>query len=296
MIAVPITASTINLALKDIRKAAKSKDVDLIELRLDYLKDLNADENKNWPYEQLKKLLDLKLRRKKPIIVTVRKKDEGGYSDLKDDVRIQILEKAIDLNADFIDVEFSTRPLLLKQIISKKNKTKIILSYHNPEKTNKQEIIKKYKAIKKFRPDIIKIVTFANSITDNLVMFDMLKKNKEFIAFCMGEKGEISRILCPLFGSYLTFAALKKGKESASGQLDIKTLNNIYRIKQLDNLAKRQSKPPKIFGLVGNPVKHSKGFIIHNDWFKKLKINSIYLNFLVDNLGLFIKKYKSMIS
>lgn len=267
MIAIPVVASNINEAIKDMKKASKIADV--VELRLDFIKNINE--------KNLKKLLSKKTKK---IIVTDRKK------------RTNLLKEAIKLKADFIDLDISIGEKTIKKIIQNKNKTKIIVSFHNFKKTNKKEIIKKYNKIKRLKPDIIKIVTFANSINDNIIIFNPIKKakkeNKKIIALCMGEKGEISRILSPIFGALLTFGSLKEGKESAPGQITARTLKNIYRIDKLKN--------PKIFGLVGNPIKHSKGFIIHNTSFKKLRLNSIYVNFLVDNLKQFIKEYKSIIS
>ncbi|MEA2037876.1 MAG: shikimate dehydrogenase [Nanoarchaeota archaeon] len=275
MIAIPIIASTTNEALKDMRKCSKLADI--IELRLDYIKKPN-----------LKLLL---AKAPKPVIVTVRKKNEGGKLKIDEKNRIDLLKKAIDLKANFIDVEISTKSL--KELIkkAKKSKTKVIVSYHNFKKTNKKEIIDKYNKIKKLNPDIIKIVTHANSIDDNIPILDLIKKakkeNKKIIALCMGEKGEISRILSSLSGAYLTFASFN-GKGSAPGQLDAKTLIDIYGVNKLKN--------PKVFGLVGNPVSHSKGYIFHNNIFKKSKLNKIYLNFLVDDLKSFIKNYKKIIS
>ena len=182
----------------------------------------------------------------------------------------------------------------IKEIIKKQNKTKTIISFHNFKKTDKKEIIKKYNQIKKLNPDIIKIATFANSINDNLVIFNLIKKAKKenikIIALCMGEYGEISRILSPIFGAELTFGSLKEGKESAPGQITADALKNIYRINKLKN------KNPKIFGLVGNPVHHSKGIIFHNGLFSKLNLNNIYVNFLVDDINSFIKNYKKIIN
>jgi len=260
MIAVPIVASNINEAIKDMKEASKIADV--IELRLDFIKNINE--------KNLKKLLS------KKVIVTDRKK------------RLNLIKKAIELKADFIDLDISIGEKTIKKIINNKKNSKIIVSFHNFKKTSKKEILKKYNKIKKLNPDIIKIATFANSINDNIVIFDLIKRNKKMIALCMGEKGEISRILSPIFGAPLTFGSLKKGKESAPGQITAKILKNIYRINKLKN--------PKIFGLVGNPVKHSKGIIIHNKSFKKLRLNNIYVNFLVDDLKKFIKEFKPMLS
>ncbi len=279
MIAVPIIAYNLKQAVKSIKKA--SRYADIIELRLDYLKNLTPN--------ILEKLI---LNKTKPLIVTIRKKEEGGKHKIMESKRIEFFKKAMDLNVDFIDMELSTGTETIKQLIKSKRKTKIIVSYHNFRNTNREEILTKYRKIKSLNPDIIKIVTFANSIDDNKNMFDLIRKansdNTKIISFCMGKLGEISRILSVPMGAYLTFASLEKGMESAPGQVDVNTLKNIYRVKKL--------KDPKIFGLVGNPVEHSKGFILHNTRFKKLHLNYIYLNFLVDNLNSFLKNYKSMVS
>ena len=57
MIAVPIVASNVNEAIKDMKKA--SKIANIIELRLDFIKDINQ--------KNLKKLLSTK--KKKVILV-----------------------------------------------------------------------------------------------------------------------------------------------------------------------------------------------------------------------------------
>ena len=264
MIAIPIVASSVKEAIKDIEKARQA---DLIELRLDFIKDINE--------KNLEKLIR---STKKKTIVTDRKN------------RINLINRAIELKANLIDLDISTGEKTIKKIIQNKKQTKIIVSFHNFKKTNKKELTNKYNQINKLNPDIIKIAAKANSIDDNITIFNLIdkakKENKKIIALCMGEMGQISRILGPLMGSYLTFA--KQGNGSAPGQLDIDTLKNIYRIHKLNR--------PKVFGLVGNPVSHSKGFIIHNQNFKNTKSNKIYINFLVDNIALFIKNYKQIIS
>ncbi|MBU1004351.1 MAG: shikimate dehydrogenase [Nanoarchaeota archaeon] len=275
MIAVPIAASMTKEALKDMKEASKSADV--IELRLDCIKDLGLE--------------ILLAKRIKPVIVTTRSKAEGGRSNISESRRIKLIEKAIDLGAEFVDVEFSLGSEKIKRIISIRGKTKVIVSYHNFKGTDEKEIIAKYEKIKRLKPNVIKIVSFANSIDDNAVMLRLLKtakkEGKDLIAFCMGEKGEVSRILCNFFGSFLTFASLCKGKESAPGQLDVKTLKGLYRVNEFRN--------GEVFGLVGNPVKQSKGILIHNDAFKKLEMNKVYVNFLVEDLSSFVKSFRKLI-
>jgi 3-dehydroquinate dehydratase len=46
----------------------------------------------------------------------------------------------------------------------------------------------------------------------------------------MGKLGTMSRIFGPQIGSYLTYAALEKGKESAEGQLNLDDMKTILGI------------------------------------------------------------------
>ena len=91
MIAVPIVAPTTNGALKDMRKAVRIGD--LVELRLDLIKDINE--------KNLKKLLE---NRKKKVIVTDRKK------------RINLIKEAIKLKADIIDLDLSIGEKTIKNV------------------------------------------------------------------------------------------------------------------------------------------------------------------------------------
>ena len=114
--------------------------------------------------------------------------------------------------------------------------------------------------------EIVKIVTYARDLSDNLKMFELLKRAKsekqKLIGLCMGDLGEISRILSPLFGGYLTFGSLETGQESAPGQIPAKTLKDIYRIN-----AERSDF--KIYGVIGNPVSKSLGYLVHNRAFQE---------------------------
>jgi len=47
--------------------------------------------------------------------------------------------------------------------------------------------------------------------------------------------------------------------------------------------------------VVGNPVNKSQGFRIHNRAFQHLKINHLYVNFLVEEVGSFVENFKEYI-
>lgn len=261
----------------------KAECADVLELRVDYLKNFDF-KSKFFNSKELKNL-------GKPIIVTNRKKEEGGRFLGSEEKRIEILTKFRDgLNADYLDIEHSTVREKINELIKNKKNTKIIISYHNFNDTpnNLGDI---YSDMGKLNPDLIKIVTTANSIPDNFRVFDMIlgagNEGRKIIAFCMGEYGQFSRILSVILGSQITYASCENGKESARGQFTIDEMCNIYRMQKINS-------GTKIAGLIGNPVEHSWSHIMHNASFDKLDINAVYLKFKVDKLKEFADYFKKL--
>lgn len=274
-ICIPITAKTIDEALIELKEAEKF--VDLIELRTDYI--AGIDENK------LKKLLENKTKK---IIVTCRAKGSNGNFEGNEEERINLLKKAIELDANFIDVEIESNNKEIVNIINNKKNSKIIVSYHSLKETpSLNNLNTKYNEIKKLSPDLIKIVTNANSINDNFRIFNLLNGKNDLIAFCMGLRGQISRILAPKYGSAITFASLKENKESAAGQISIKEMKNVYNIDMINN-------GTKILGVMGEFAENSMSKYMHNAAFKENNLNFIYMPFKVrkEELEGFIKNFR----
>ncbi len=246
---------------------------DLLEIRVDHVTD-----------PDLEKILSA---RTKPVIITIMPEYENGSFKGTEEERVSLLKQAVYLGADYVDVNLGCAEL--KNLIKNRGSAKIIVSYHNFEETpDDLDII--YNKIKSTGADIIKIATSANKLSDNLKILRLVKKrDQDMIGICMGQTGEISRILAPLYGSYLTFASLQKGRESAPGQIPAETLKNIYRINDLNPQC-------NIYGIIGNPVNKSKGYILHNCLFKLYSLNNIYLNFQVNDLEDFTGNFPDMLS
>ncbi|HHT9132302.1 MAG TPA: shikimate dehydrogenase [Candidatus Tripitaka californicus] len=283
MLCTPIAANTTEKALQDAQEASQLADV--IEIRLDYIS-----------HPDLKKLL---AHRPKPIIATCRPTREGGRFEGPEEVRIKLLEQAVELGAEFVDIEHdSVGAENFQPLLQKGGKAKVIISYHNFKETpaNLKEI---YARLSDSPADIVKIVTTANDITDNLKIFHLLEavgarcnvplqgKWKPLSAFCMGKLGQISRILAPKYGSSLTFGSLATGKESAPGQLTAREMLEVYHINEING-------ETSIYGLIGNPVGHSLGPYIHNAAFRELGINAVYLPFKVEDLKKFVQGFKGL--
>ncbi len=276
MICVPIIGPSMSKALADITQAESIADI--VELRLDLIHkfDLNA-------------LLDTVSR---PVIVTNRSKLEGGQFKGTEPERIESLRQAIAAGADYIDIETSTPRELLKSVLENKGNTKVILSYHNFTNTM-DDLAPLYEIMCELPGDILKIATYAQDIRDNLKVFELLKRaqreNRPLIALCMGEKGEISRVLSPLLGGFLTFGSLDTGRESAPGQIPASALKRIYR-------ADGPREAFKVYGVIGDPVSKSMGYRIHNRAFQQIGSNDIYVSFLVKELEVFFDAFRDFFS
>lgn len=178
-----ITGRTLKEFLKNLENYQTTN---IIELRIDSIYNLD-----------IKDLIKLKEKTKKTTIFTCRSYEEGGLQKLSLEIRKKILQKALDLKFEFVDIEYKTS----KKIKFKtNNSSKVIISYHNVKNTPTINILKKKIKIMKSLPHTyIKIATNVRSNKDVKILLQLLLTQKNTIIVGMGEKGKIIRILSSLF-------------------------------------------------------------------------------------------------
>lgn len=178
---------------------------------------------------------------KERILVTNRRRDEGGFFASCENRRMVMFREAIDLGARCVDIEARTGAAALgrlgRAIRAKKGKTKLIVSHHDLKGTpSRQTLVKRLKACRALGADIVKIVTLAQTEEDNLRVLELIPQalavGQDIIAFCMGAKGRLSRVAAPLLGSCMSYASLEEGAESAPGQLTVQEMKTILGILQ----------------------------------------------------------------
>ncbi|CAM8919403.1 unnamed protein product [Rhodiola kirilowii] len=278
LICAPAMAETVDQMLVQMRKA-NEVGADVVELRIDYLKRFS-------PRRDLEVLIK---QSPLPTLVTYRPKWEGGEYEGDDSSRFEALRLAMELGADYIDVELKVAPEFFKSIgDTKPEKVKIIVSSHNYEFTpSTEELGNLVVRIQATGADIVKIATTALDITDSARVFQILAHSQvPTVGLVMGERGLISRILAPKFGGYLTFGTLEPGIISAPGQPTVKDLLELYNFRQL-------GPDTKVHGVIGKPIGHSKSPHLYNPAFKAAGFNGIYLPLLVDNVANFLNTYSS---
>jgi len=202
MICVSIAESTVSKCLEVL------ENFDFAEIRLDQM---------SVEAREVKKIFSLP----KKLVATCR----PGPKD--DQMRKTLLTAAIAAGATFVDIEIDAEAGFREEIIkiAKESKCKVIISYHNHEKTPKRTELKhRVKSCFAAGADIAKIACKVCSPADNARLIGLLDEACPLIVTGMREKGKVSRVIAPLLGSPFTYASLQTGKETAPGQIDINTL------------------------------------------------------------------------
>ncbi|MEW6070414.1 MAG: shikimate dehydrogenase [Candidatus Thermoplasmatota archaeon] len=244
-------------------KLAKIKGAQVVELRLDKLKNLSCA-----TISKLRKEIA------PPIIATIRHSCEDGGFKKNENLRLKLIKEIIENNYDYLDLELRTAKKY-KNILeyAKARKQKTIISYHDFSKTPATQKICSYLNECAKLGTIAKVAFKVKSATDNFKILEASVKAKtaglKYVAIGMGKLGTITRILAPVLNQEIIYTAIKKGRESAEGQIPIASLPPI-------NLE------TKICGLVGKNIAHSLSPLIQNKAFEALNLNFRYLLFDID--------------
>jgi 3-dehydroquinate dehydratase/shikimate dehydrogenase len=252
-------------------KELADQGAELVELRTDYIGRAVS----------LKRLLE---NRPTPVIVTARRRIDGGRWLRSEAERMTLLRSAIASGVEYVDIESD-----VASQIPRYGTTKRIISFHLFDETP-DDLEGLHAAMVEEDADIVKIATMANTFEDNLRMMELVKNAKvPTIGICMGEMGMITRILSARLGSPFTYATFSKDKKMAPGLLEWKEMNSLYRYNEIhDDTA--------LFGVVADPVAHSYSPMIYNRAFQDQGINARYLPFRIpkSDLRTFIDHCKDL--
>lgn len=204
-----------------------------------------------------------------PTIVTCRRPADGGRWRGNEDDRMMLLRQAIVAGVDYVDIECD-----IAMKVPRYGTTKRIVSYHNFEETP-DDLEDLHAELCKLNADIVKIVTMANVPEDNVRLLKLIEDaTVPTIAFCMGEIGVPSRILCGKYGAPFTYATFSKERVLAPGQLSFEEMRDLYRFDQINE-------DTQVFGVMGDPIAQSWSPLIHNTAFRDQGINAVYIPFRV---------------
>ena len=237
-----VTATTTSelVRLRDLSRA------DVVELRLDFVDrpDVAA----------------ALANRRLPVVVTCRPRAEGGRFDGPETDRLALLAQAIQLGAEYVDVEHNVDAATLPV----GRMTRLIHSLHDFRGIPADLADRVRELRRKARGGIVKVAVQVAS-PEQCIDLRVAAGTGEQNVIALGTAGTISRI-CPwLFASAWTY-----GGQVAPGQVPVDQLIDLYRVRE-------HTSSTRVFAVTGAPLGHSASPAMFNAAFDAAGIDAVYL-------------------
>jgi 3-dehydroquinate dehydratase/shikimate dehydrogenase len=264
-----LTGKTLRRNLQVIEKYRKY--IDLVELRADCLD----------PTERLN-IRPFPEQANIPVILTIRRQEDGGHWHGGESSRIVLLAKALAFaqtdqrrNFAYVDIEEDIFVPGIEEA-ARAFGTRIIRSFHNTHGTD-SDLTAKIRSLRRFGDEIVKAAVLPNTLLDVHRLWRAAKdlQNIEKILISMGPLGLSTRILADRIGSYLTYASAKDElgfPQAASGQIDPKELVERYHFRSTNEKT-------SILGVTGYPLTVTDSPKLHNAMYERDSLNAVYLPF-----------------
>ena len=211
----------------------------------------------------------------KPVILTFRRKDDGGLADVTERKRLAVLARVFQGGFSYIDIEADVRKPSL-ETDARSRGIQVIRSMHFMGSFPDNLALKATRIASKGNvPKIAVRISGMKDLTKLFKLSGQLSHIKDKILIGMGEYGLPSRILYRKLNSCMTFCSAED--PSGVGLPSPKTMAELYRAHEIDNST-------RVYGVVGKPVGHSTSPSIHNPGFHELGYNAVYVPFNVDDV------------
>lgn len=209
MICISINQESRRLALADMLNAGRQ--ADLLEVRLDR-------------FGKAPDVGELLEKKPKPVIMSCRRAQDGGYWDGTEQDRLAILRQCIVSKADYVEIELDVADNIRRFPPSQR-----VISYTNLQETP-PDILDIYEEMKTKSPDVIKLVTLTRTPEEAWPLVQIVAKAVvPTVVVGLGKPGVMLAVLGKRIGSPWIYAALEHGMEAYPGQPTIDDLTTIYR-------------------------------------------------------------------
>jgi 3-dehydroquinate dehydratase type I len=239
----PATMAEACAGLPRIREVA-----DCVELRLDLFEE---------PFDLA---VLLRERGRLPVVATLRPPGQGGRCELPASERLNVLTRAAELGAEYVDLEFDAANETAQAAIRAAG-ARVVISRHDFSRMPSSLADTWWPKLADQGADVVKVVGTARDVRDCLPVFRALDRaDRPTIAIAMGEAGLATRVLA-LRADHclLTYAALDHGGGTAPGQLSVEDMRQTYRTERI-------GPSTRVYALLG-PHAEAERLAEYNAWF-----------------------------
>jgi 3-dehydroquinate dehydratase/shikimate dehydrogenase len=227
--------------------------VDMVELRLDGVADLDV----------AGALHD----RRRPVIVTCRPEWEGGRFSGAEEDRQRILDRALALGAEHVDVEWTALHMIHEPSFAalvERDPSRIVVSSHDFDGVP-ATLESRVRDMRGSGARVIKVAVTARTLSETLPLLDIARDGNA-IVIGMGDAGVTTRLLAARFGSLWTYA----GNAVAPGQIPAARMLDEFRFRAI-------GAQTRIFGVVSSSAMHSLSPVLHNAAFAAAGVDAVYV-------------------
>ena len=256
-----LTAPTLAENLAQVRRCRGL--VDMVELRVDLLHPSQWAGVARFP-------LECPL----PALCTIRRRRDGGNWPAPEPARRRLLQQAASAGYHYLDLEAD---LPAAAVALPRRGPRIIRSLHDLQGTpaNLGTLLR---GLARSAREIPKLAVTPLGVADlGRIVAAARAVPTPRIVLGMGDYGLPSRLLAARLGSWLTFASVSSAglRRAAPGQLDPYAMQHRYRFHSL-------GADTPVFGIIGNPVAHSRSPEVHNRGLAAAGVAGVYVPFRVD--------------
>ncbi|MDA1183266.1 MAG: type I 3-dehydroquinate dehydratase [Acidobacteria bacterium] len=241
-----VTGATMAELIAARDAAASAGVVDMVELRLDGVRDLDVAG-----------ALDAVTV---PVVATCRPVWEGGRFDGSEEERRGVLTRALAHGARYVDIEWQAG---FDDMIAA-NQPRVVVSSHDFTGVP-ADLATRARAMRSTGAALIKVAVSAARLSDSLPLLEVAKQG-DAVVVAMGDAGVPSRLLASRFGSRWTFA----GQNVAPGQIPATRMVGEFRFRAV-------GAHTAVYGVVGNNVMHSVSPAMHNAAFAAAGRDAVYV-------------------
>jgi 3-dehydroquinate dehydratase / shikimate dehydrogenase len=129
--------------------------------------------------------------------------------------------------------------------------------------------------------DAVKLAVAVSGSADCVTLLRFMEssaRTKPRVILGMGEFGRLSRLLGALLGNLWTYVAENRGEAVAPGQFPLREAVEVYRLDRWEDA-------PELYGVMGNPIGHSRSPHLHNGLFRHYGHDRLYLPIQLDDLA-----------
>jgi 3-dehydroquinate dehydratase/shikimate dehydrogenase len=266
--------------LAGLRSAAR--EATTIELRLDWLANRREIDRAITGLRAFLKPPRAKSRKQPAptLIATLRRKQAGGEFTGTVADQLEVLLAAISSGCQWCDFEIESakkNPDAVRRL--QVRGANVLLSFHDFQRTP-SDLTSILKQMHRLRADAFKLATHCDTLGDSLRLLDLARGRDDLVIVPMGEVGLPARVLALSRRSALCYAS--SGEPTAPGQLTVAEMRELYRAHTINART-------RIFGIIGDPLRHSLSPLMHNSGYASRGLNAVFLPFQVNDLRDFMR-------